>query len=322
MKVKTVGLGWKNKKSKCWFATMAVAALLAGNLANRAIADDQNFCEQTANDAFGACQQAAQGGYQIALGKCVNVSDPASREDCQKKAAADLTDALQTCQRGLDSRQTACGRLGPARYDPVIDPANFVSIIDNPYFPLIPGTTFVYDDHFGGSLIRDEFTVTHNTRVIDGVTCTEVHDIVLTNGELTEDTLDWYAQDKEGNVWYFGENTQELTNGLISTISGTFMAGVNGDKPGIIMKAHPAVGDFYRQEFSLGNAEDYGGTLSLNESVTVPFGSFDHCLRSRETSPLEPDVVEDKFYAPGVGSILELDESTGERTELIKVVRQ
>jgi hypothetical protein len=100
------------------------------------------------------------------------------------------------------------------------------------------------------------------------------------------------------------------------------MAGVNGDKPGIVMKAHPAVGDFYRQEFSLGNAEDYAETLSLNESVTVPFGSFDHCLRSQETTPLEPDLLEDKFYAPGVGNVLEVDENTGERTELIKIVTE
>jgi hypothetical protein len=158
--------------------------------------------------------------------------------------------------------------------------------------------------------------------VIAGVTCIEVHDSAFTNGALTEDTLDWFAQDKDGNVWYFGENTQELEDGLITTIEGTFMAGVNGDKPGIVMKAHPAVGDFYRQEFSLGNAEDYAETLSLNESVTVPFGSFDHCLRSQETTPLEPDLLEDKFYAPGVGSVLEVDENTGERTELIKIVTE
>src|SRR5207244_1674521 len=110
--------------------------------------------------------------------------------------------------------------------------------------------------------------VTRNTRVILGVTCVEVHDTVTTDGELTEDTFDWFAQDRDGNVWYFGENTHELEDGLITTIDGTFMAGVNGDKPGIVMKAHPAIGDFYRQEFSLANAEDFAETLSLTESVT------------------------------------------------------
>jgi hypothetical protein len=161
--------------------------------------------------------------------------------------------------------------------------------------------------------------VTHNTRVISGVTCIEVRDTVFTDGVPTEDTLDWFAQDRDGNVWYFGENTHELEDGLISTIDGTFMAGVNGDKPGIIMKAHPAVGDFYRQEFSLGNAEDFAETVSLTESVTVPAGSFHHCLRSQETTPLETDLLEHKFYAPGVGNVLEIDVHSGERIELIQI---
>jgi len=316
---------WSNKKSRRWLAAAAVvvAALFASNLLNHAMAGGEaNACQQTALDAFTACRGAAESDSKVALGKCVNISDPATRKDCQKQAATDLADALDTCQGGQEVRQAACQKFGPAPYDPVIDPANFVSKIDNPFFPLVPGTTFIYEDHFGGSLMRDEFAVTHKTRVIDGVTCVEVHDSVFTNGALTEDTLDFFAQDKDGNVWYFGESTQELENGLIFTISGTFMAGVNNDKPGIIMKAHPAVGDFYRQEFSLGNAEDFAQTLSLKASVTVPFGSFDHCLRSQETTPLEPDVVEDKFYVRGVGNILAVDEHTGERTELIKIVSE
>jgi len=300
---------------------VAVAAFLACNLVGRALATDAvNACQQTAADVFAACRTSAQSDYQIAVGKCVNISDQAARKACQKQAAADLDDALQTCKDGSAVRQVTCEKLGPAPYDPVIDPANFVTKIDNPYFPLVPGTTFIYEDHFAGSIMRDEFAVTHNTRVIDGVTCVEVHDSVFTDGVLTEDTLDWFAQDKDGNVWYFGENTAELVDGLITTIDGTFMSGVDGDKPGIIMKAHPAVGDFYRQEFSLGNAEDEAETVGLNASVTVPYGSFQHCLDSRETTPLEPDLVEDKFYALGVGNVLAVDDNTGERTELIEIV--
>ena len=323
MKTTSVRSEWR--KSRRWLAVAAVAmaTLFASNLVNHAMAaGDTNFCQQTALAALAGCRESAQSDDKVAVGKCINISDLAARKECERQASADLADALDTCQGGLESRQTACEKLGPARYDPVIDPANFVSKIDNPYFPLVPGTTFIYEDHFGGTNMRDEFAVTHNTRVIDGVTCVEVHDSVFTDGELTEDTLDWFAQDKEGNVWYFGENTAEFENGLIATISGSFMAGVNGDKPGIVMKAHPTVGDFYRQEFSLGNAEDYGETLSLNASVTVPYGSFDHCLRSQETTPLEPDVVEDKFYAQGVGNVLELDEITGERTELVEIVTE
>ncbi len=304
-------------------ALLAVAALGACNLVNQATAAGAaNACQQTAADALTACRAGAQSDYEIALGKCVNVSDPTARKACQKQAASDLTDALQTCKAGLASRLAACQKLGPAPYDPVIDSANFVGPIDNPYFPLVPGTTFIYGGQTSQGPSRVEFAVTHNTRVIDGVTCVEVHDSVFTSGALTEDTLDWFAQDKDGNVWYFGENTAELVDGLITTIDGTFMAGVNGDKPGIIMKAHPAVGDFYRQEFSLANAEDFAETLSITESVTVRYGSFNHCLKSQETTPLETSLLEHKFYAPGVGQILTVNANTGERTDLVQIIRK
>ena len=321
-----VRLEWKNWRSRRLLAGagLAVAAFLAGNLVSRALAatDVVNACQQTATDVLAGCRGSAQSDYQIALGKCVNVSDQAARKACQKQAAEDLDDALQTCKGGFGVREESCDKLGPAPYDPVIDPANFVAKIDNPFFPLVPGTTFIYKGQTSEGLMRDEFAVTHNTRVIDGVTCVEVHDSVFTDGELTEDTLDWFAQDKDGNVWYFGENTAELEDGLISTIDGTFMAGVDGDKPGIVMKAHPAVGDFYRQEFSLGNAEDEAETLDLNASVTVPYGSFQHCLKSEETTPLEPDALEDKFYAPGVGNVLTVDVETGERCELVQIITE
>jgi len=216
-------------------------------------------------------------------------------------------------------RQTACQRLGGQPYDPVIDPANFVDTIDNPYFPLKPGTAFIYEGRTAGDLVHTEFFVTHKTVKILGVTTVEVHDTVTTNGELTEDTLDWFAQDKEGNVWYFGENTMELVGGRPSTLAGTFTAGADGAKPGIIMEARPAIGDFYRQEFALGEAEDFAEVKSLSDTVAVPAGTFAHCLRTRETTPLEPDLKEAKWYAPGVGNILTKDLRTGEKSELIRI---
>jgi len=277
-------------------------------------------CRLTANTVLRSCRDAAQSDYWLALAKCDNLADPAAR-DCRTQALADLKDARQTCKEQNDARQAACEWLGEAPYDPVINPSNFVARIDNPYFPLTPGTTFIYEGQTAQGFEHDEFAVTHNTRVILGVTCVEVHDTVTEDGELTEDTLDWFAQDTEGNVWYFGENTHELEDGLITTIDGTFMAGVNGDKPGIVMKAHPAIGDFYRQEFSLGNAEDFAETLSLTESVTVPAGSFHNCLKSQETTPLETDLLEHKFYAPGVGNVLTVDAVTGDRVELVRITR-
>ena len=317
-----VNHNWKRDRSGHLAAVSAAGVLLLLNLARTAvIAEGFDACGQTSEQARRSCLEAAQSNYVNALGKCTNISDPSARRACQDQAQADLNDAQQTCQAGFVVRQTSCDKLGPTPYDPVIDPANFVATIDNPYFPLQPGTTFIYRGQMPGGFERDEFAVTHNTRVILGVTCVEVHDSVFTNGVLTEDTLDWFAQDRDGNVWYFGENTHELEDGLISTIAGTFMGGVNGDKPGIIMEAHPAIGDFYRQEFSLNNAEDFAEVKSLTAHVTVPYGTFNHCLKSEETTPLEPDLLEDKFYAPGVGNILTVDVHTGARSELVRIIR-
>jgi len=301
--------------------TAGVTILLFTLINGEAAVDVSDFCRQTAQDVLTSCRDGAQSDYSLALGKCDNLADPAARAQCQQQASADLNDARQTCAEQNDARLAACQRLGGAPYDPVIDPSNFVARIDNPYFPLRPGTTFIYEGHTAEGFEHDEFTVTRNTRVILGVTCVEVHDTVTVDGELTEDTLDWFAQDRDGNVWYFGENTHELEDGLITTIDGTFMAGVNGDKPGIVMKAHPAIGDFYRQEFSLDNAEDFAETLSLTESVTVPAGTFHNCLKSQETTPLETDLLEHKFYAPGVGNVLTVDATTGDRVELVRIRR-
>src|SRR5438093_8124742 len=294
-------------------------ALMVSGLAFNGQAQQTDFCRRTAQDVLASCRDAAQSDYSLALGKCDNLADPAARAQCQSQASTDLNDAQQTCQEQNDVRIAACDRLGGAPYDPVIDPSSFVPQVDNPYFPLTPGTTFVYEGQTAEGFEHDEFAVTHHTRVILGVRCVEVHDTVKTDGQLTEDTLDWFAQDRDGNVWYFGENTHELEDGLITTIEGTFMGGVNGDKPGIIMKAHPAIGDFYRQEFSLANAEDFAETVSLTASVTVPAGTFHNCLKSKETTPLETDLLEYKFYAPGVGNVLTVDTRTGDREELVRI---
>lgn len=303
-------------------AGVATVMFFATQLVAKEFQQTKNPCQQTAVAAFNACGGAAQSSYKIALGKCVNFANPTERQKCEQQAAADLTDALDTCKGGFEVRKTACEKFGPAAYDPVIDPANFVSKIDNAFFPLVPGTTFIYEGHSGGDVIVDRFVVTHDTRILDGVICVEVHDSVFTNNILTEETRDWFAQDKEGNVWYFGENTAELEDGLLATIAGSFMAGIDNDKPGIIMKAHPAIGDFYRQEFALANAEDNAETIDLDGTVTVPFGTFDHCLVSQETTPLEPDALEDKFYAAGVGNVLTVDRVSGERDELIQIISE
>lgn len=301
---------------------MAWAAFSLAGLACGCNSVEQNpsgdSCTLTAQAVLKACGLSVKEDFWIAIGDCANVSDATERQTCAEEANTALGDAIDECAVQFNARQAACGKLGPAPYDPVIDPSNFVAVIDNHYFPLTPGTTFIYEGQTEQGLEHDEFFVTHNTKVILGVTCIEVRDTVMVDGELTEDTLDWFAQDTDGNVWYFGENTHELVGGLITTIDGTFTGGVDGAKPGIIMKAHPTVGDFYRQEFDLGNAEDFAEVISLTESVTVPAGSYDQCLKSQETTPLEPDLLEHKFYAPGVGNVLTVDANTGDRVELVR----
>jgi hypothetical protein len=298
------------------FLALFIIVLTSGSVA---IAQNTDFCQLTAKTTLRSCQVGAQGDFLLALGKCANESTPATRKTCKHNALSDSKDALDLCSSQFSVRQTSCQRLGPQPYDPVVDPANFTDKIDNPYFPLIPGTVFVYEGTTGGESVHNEFFVTHNTVQILGVTAVEVHDTVMTNGELTEDTLDWFAQDKDGNVWYFGENTMELINGRPSTLEGTFTAGVDGAKPGIIMEAHPARGDFYRQEFALGNAEDFAEVQSLITTVTVPAGTFTHCLKTKETTPLEPDLKEAKWYAPGVGNVLTKDLTNGEQIKLIRI---
>jgi hypothetical protein len=295
-----------------------IAILLLTLVNGEAAAEQFDSCRLTARAVLRSCRAAAKSDYLVSLGKCDNLVGSAA-EACEKQALASQKDAQQTCGEQYDARLAACSRLGGAPYDPVINRSNFVARVDNPYFPLVPGTTFIYEGHTAEGFEHDEFAVTHHSRVILGVRCVEVHDTVTLDGELSEDTLDWFAQDKEGNVWYFGENTHELEDGLITTIEGTFMAGVEGDKPGIVMKAHPAMGDFYRQEFSLNNAEDFAETVSLTTSVRVPAGSFPNCLKSKETTPLETDLLEYKFYAPGVGNVLEVDARTGDRVELVQI---
>jgi hypothetical protein len=206
----------------------------------------------------------------------------------------------------------------PEPYNPVIDPANFVGVIDNQYMPLTPGTTFIYEAETEDGFTRDVIFVTQETKVILGVTCTvfqdteTVFDEVTPGGRVEEDTEDWFAQDADGNVWYFGEFTTAYEyddeGNLIGTSNeGSWEAGVEGALPGIVMQADPQSGESYRQEFFEGEAEDMAKVLRLNASVSVPYGDFEDCLVTKEWTPLEPGHVEQKFYAPGVGLVLVLE---------------
>jgi hypothetical protein len=186
-----------------------------------------------------------------------------------------------------------------------LDPALFAGVpIDNPYWPLARGSHWVYSETDGeGNLDKVEVTVLDQTKEILGIQSTVVHDVVSLNGETLEDTLDWYAQDTFGNVWYMGEDTKELENGKVTSTEGSWLAGVDGAQAGVIMPADPQPGMAYRQEWLTGHAEDTAEIVSLGESVTVPAGTFGNLLRTRERTALEPDVVEEKLYASGIGEV-------------------
>jgi hypothetical protein len=204
-----------------------------------------------------------------------------------------------------------------------LDPADFSTTIDNPYWPMAPGNRWVYRevDSEGGRK-RGEVTVTNRTKTIMGIEARVVHDVVTEDGDLIEDTFDWYAQDADGNIWYLGEDTKEYENGNVKSTEGSWEAGVDGAQAGIVMPAAPRVGLTYRQEYYAGEAEDRGEVLSLNEKADVPAGSFEHVLMTKDTTPLEPKVLEHKFYARDVGPVLAVSVSGGsDREELIRFVR-
>jgi hypothetical protein len=190
-------------------------------------------------------------------------------------------------------------------YHPQFNTADFVDVIDNPYLPLTPGTTLVYRGVSHGAREVVRVTVTHETKDVLGIAATVVRDRVFVDGKLAEDTFDWYAQDRQGNVWYLGEDTKEYEDGKVVSTEGSWEAGVDGAQPGIIMLGTPRVGDTYRQEFYAGEAEDVARVKSLDESATVRYGSFDQVLMTEDWTPLEPKLRENKFYAPGVGVVFE-----------------
>lgn len=197
-------------------------------------------------------------------------------------------------------------------------PGGFVGRIDNPYSPFLPGMRWVYGGGSAEERERIVVKVLDRTKLIEGITATVVRDTVKVNGEVIENTFDWYAQDRRGRVWYLGEATKEYENGQVVSTEGSWEAGVDGARAGIIMFAHPNVGEPYRQEFYAGHAEDQATFLTLSTRVATKAGRFKHVRMTEDTTPLHPAIAELKFYAAGVGIVLEFDLAPeAGRTELL-----
>lgn len=309
--------------ASAWLLSVLVLVSVTA-YADRNEGDDEQYtvCSRTARLAFHACKHDIRDNYFIQLGKCENDADPEERSSCIEEAGTSLMAGRQQCGEQREARLQICNKIGEAAYDPVINPADFLSpaqtaAAPNPWFPLVPGLTRIYQA--GEETIT--VTVSEDTREILGVTTMEVHDVVDIDGVPVEDTIDWYAQDIYGNIWYFGEIAQNFEDGVLTDLDGSWTAGIDDAKPGILMKAEPRTGDVYRQEFLLGEAEDMAEILDVNGSEsTVAASCSGDCVVTRDSLPLEPDAVEYKYFAPGVGNIVTIDVETGDREELVELI--
>ena len=220
-----------------------------------------------------------------------------------------------------------CGGGSAKQTSPSITAAQkrtaFSANVTNPWFPLRRGSVYRYRGVKDGKPSREVMTVTDRTRMIDGAPTVVVSDLHYIHGKLEERTSDYYSQDAHGNVWYFGEDTAELDpSGKVTTREGTWHAGVDGAKPGIFMYGVPRVGQSARQEYLEGQAEDHFAVIATRKTVTVPFKRFGRVLLTKEWTPLEPGVLDHKFYARGIGTVLEQTVKGGdERNELVAFSR-
>lgn len=234
--------------------------------------------------------------------------------------------AIAATGRGAGAAADAACPIPRGSERVMLDPRDFTTRIDNPWWPMRPGSRWVYrETDAEGTRQRVVVTVTNRTKQIaNGITARVVHDVVTEDGNLVEVTDDWYAQDTCGNVWYLGEATAEYEGGKVVSTEGSFEAGVDGAQPGVIMPAKPTVGLRYRQEHYVGHAEDRASIMSREEQVQVPYGYFKPgtILMTRDVNPLRPRILEYKFFARGIGPVLAVGVSGGnDREELVRYAR-
>ena len=318
---------------------LAFLAVQAGSMpAATNAASGGRFCSSTARLLLTSCSAEVEADLALAGALCINVSDLTERRQCVADARDARREASELCRSQYRGRRAACRALGEARYDPQLDPAAFDDdfanpLHPNPYFPLKVGNHWEYK----GGIEVNTLDVLNEKKLIDGLTCVVVRDVVEKSGRLTEDTNDWYAQAKDGTVWYCGEEVkdyesfdadQPVTPELVK-IDGSFKAGRDGSKAGIIFLAAPKAGDAYLEEFSLANAEDASYVLSTNYSFgadptldrLVPQALAQllcngDCVVTRNESLLEPGVSAFKYFAPGIGFFLETNPAAGEAVQL------
>ncbi len=326
------------------FGTFLTCALASAATLSRAEDDKDDephgrYCSATAELLFAACGAEVQDDYFVMKAKCINLKDANERRACLDEARSTRAESRQACRAGLQWRKAACKVLGEGRYDPDFDPSLFDSDFTalsnpNPYFPLGIGHKWEYR---GGTEVNI-VEVADETKLIEGVHCIVVRDLVYDDGALVEATDDWYAAARDGNTWYCGEEVKDYASfegddpmrpELVS-ISGSFKHGRDGDKGGIIMPASPFAGQAYLEEFSLGNAEDvseilsvtyaYGGNPDLDRFVPRELAERmcpGNCVVTKNYSLLEPGIVALKYFARGIGFFLEIKPESGLAIQLV-----
>jgi hypothetical protein len=292
---------------------LAVAAVLAALAA--APASAATGCDATTAAAARACAFDAEADYFDALGRCANTGTGGDLDRCLADAETERTTAKADCGAQEQARGQVCAALGQAPYDPPIRPSDFTASVTNPYFPLVPGTVFTYR---GPDTVTTVEVLKRKVTIL-GVRCLVVRDTNMVDGALEEDTFDYYAQDRAGNVWYFGEASTDYEGGAAVSTEGSWLAGVDGAKPGIIMPARPQIGTTYRQEFALSDAEDLARVENQGVRVALPGKRFGKALQTFDFTPLEPEAREQKYYVRGIGQVLTVDLVTGDRTRLVSV---
>jgi hypothetical protein len=315
---------------------VAASVLIAAALP---VQSADQVCSATADTMYRACESEVRDDFLVAQAICGNLTEADEREECLDEVTEASAEGAQLCRDQLTARRATCDALGENAYDPQFEPSLFLANFNQPsrvnrYFPLKVGHRWEYQ---GGSE-KVKVQVLNSTKLIEGVRCVVVRDTVTHKGKLMEDTFDWFAQARNGGVWYCGEEVKDYETNAgdrpalpeLVSINGSFKVGRDGAKPGIIFPPAPFPGQVYREEFSLGNAEDiaevlttsyaYGRAQELDRHVPWNLASrlcAGDCIVTNNYSPIEPGVSERKYYAPGIGLFLTLHPDTGERSQLV-----
>ena len=283
--------------------------ILAMTTSGFAFSQTQNACTSTVNNSLLACQAQADSKNLLAVAACQNV-DPAQVQTCTDTANTAKDEAVTACGEQNVAQLEVCNRLGGAAYNPQIDPASFSATVTNKYFPVTTGTRSVFEGPSSDGAVKIEIAPTGETKTIQGVNTAEVKSVTTVADKVVDNSWDYFSQDTEGNVWYFGHTSQKLENDQVTEVD-SWMAGVDGAQAGTIMKAEPKVADLYRKAYAIQVDEGLGEVQAIDESVTVPAGAYTQVVKTKNTDAIDPGSEETIFYAPDVGPVQVVDVKSG-----------